>query len=522
MLRGQQEPTFEWVPPYTSSLGTECVELAASAGLRLDPWQSRFVNAALALDPHRLILNPVTGKHEPAWLCFEVGLILSRQNGKDSGIEALELGWLFLFNERLIIHSAHLFDTSKEHFLRILSLIDNHDAFRRRVAHVRKGKGDEQIELATGQRLKFMTRKGGSGRGFSADKVVMNEAMYLDSMMMAAMLPTLSARPNPQVIYAGSAGMRHSTQLGLVRRRGYAMDDDSLALLEWAADPRPVREGGDDRSAPETWAKTNPGFGRRITEDYIRREMAALGGPNSVEFGTERLGIGDWPPDGEAWEVIDRDVWLSREDTASQIPDGATVCLALDADATRSVGTIGVVGLRQDGRRHFEVIARHRGTSWMVETVKQLVALTARHKPCAVVVLRTSAAATAIDELERAKVRVESPNDAEYGQACGAMVEAIMEADTARHMGQPSLSKAMAGAQKRENVEGGWRWSRAESSEDIAPVVVVTLAMWGLSRFGGRSEEPWVYDSKRLEPDRPVLASNGPGALHAVRTGVHA
>jgi hypothetical protein len=503
---GNQTPTYQWVPPYESTLGAECVELAANAGLKLDPWQRTFVNAVLALDPY--------GR----WLCFETAIILSRQNGKDSAIEALELGWLFLFGERLIIHSAHLFDTSKEHFLRVLSLIDNHDDFRKRVAAVRKGKGDEQIELIGGQRLKFMTRKGGSGRGFSADKVVMNEAMYLDALMMAAMLPTLSARPNPQVIYAGSAGMRHSTQLALVRRRAYAQDDYSLAFMEWAADAREVHDGGDDRSDPKTWAKTNPGLGRRITESYIRKEMAALGGHLSPEFATERLGIGDWPPEDEAWEVVDRDVWLSCEDTLSQIPDGSTVCLALDADDTRRVGTIGVCGLREDGRRHVEVVARHRGTSWMVDSIKQMVSLTARYKPCAVVVLRTSAAAAAIDELQRAKVQVETPSDAEYGQACGSYTASFVEADTARHLGQPSLTKAMAGARKRENVEGGWRWSRRQSTEDIGPLVVTTLAMWGLGRYATRSADPWVYDSSTFDDEKPTptVTNRGSAGLAGV------
>lgn len=508
-MHGNQVPTFQWVPPYESTLGSECIELAAAAGLILDPWQRLFVDTCLALDPF--------GR----WLCFEVGLVVSRQNGKDSAIEALELGWLFLFGERLIIHSAHLFDTSKEHFLRIKSLIDNSDDLRRRVAHVRNGKGDESIELIGGQRLKFMTRKGGSGRGFTADKVVMNEAMYLDAMMMAAMLPTMATRANAQILYTGSAGMRHSTQLALVRRRGYAQDDPAMAYLEWAIDAREVHEGGDDRSLPATWARVNPGVPKRINEEYIRKEMAALGGPNSTEFGTERLGIGDWPPDDDAWEVMSRDDWVACEDVASQIPDAATVCLAIDADAGRKVGTIGVCGLREDGRRHVEVVARHRGTSWMVDTVKQMVQLTARWKPCAVVVLKTSAAAMLIDELVRAKVVVESPADAEYGQACGALVQSFVDADTARHLGQPSLSQAMAGARKRENVEGGWRWSRQASSNDVGPLVVATLAMWGLHRFANRTVDPWVFDESSLNrwepPDGSVIHAGASGLSRARR-----
>jgi hypothetical protein len=55
---------------------------------------------------------------------FEVALIVSRQNGKGSIIEAAELGWLFLLEERLILHTAHEVKTSAEAFLRIKDLID--------------------------------------------------------------------------------------------------------------------------------------------------------------------------------------------------------------------------------------------------------------------------------------------------------------------------------------------------------------------------------------------------------------
>jgi hypothetical protein len=510
VLMGRQEPTFCWVPPYTSTLGTECVELAAAAGLVLDPWERFIVHEALAED--------AAGR----WQFFEVGLVVSRQNGKDAIFEALELAWLFLFGDRLIIHSAHLFDTAKEHFLRILALIDNHDDFRRRVRAVRKGKGDEQIELLGGQRLKFMTRKGGAGRGFTAGKLVMNEAMYLDAMMMASMLPTLAAMPNPQIWYGGSAGMRHSTQLAQVRRRGYARDDPNLAYFEWAVDERPVADGGDDRADPRSWAKANPGLGIRITVEHVRKEMAAMGGPLSPEFGQERLGIGDWPLEDEAWEVIAEDRWTDRGDPGSQIPDGATIALALDADGDREVGTIGVCGLRLDGRRHVEVIERHRGTSWMVDTVRRMVELTAKWRPVVVVVLPTSSAATCVDALRKAGVRVETPTEGQYAQACGAFFEAFAEADTARHRGQQSLDRAVAGGRKRPSVEGGWRWSRKLSANDVGPVVVATLAMWGLATFGIDVVEPWAFDGSQLQaPAVPAgtVTGRGAAALAGARRG---
>jgi phage terminase large subunit-like protein len=502
-ILGRQEPTFLWVPEHDFSLGTEVVELAAAAGLMLDPWQRLLVKLTCALDP------------VGAWLCFEVCCLVSRQNGKGAWLQALELAWLFLFGDRLIIHSAHLFETSREHFIRMQALIRDNDDFSRRVKRMREGRGAEEIELVTGQRLKFMTRKGGAGRGFTGNKVVLDEAMYLDAMMMAAALPTLATVPNAQVVYAGSAGMKHSTQLAAVRRRGYASNDPALLFAEWAAEkavygPQGELLAGDDPGSPQTWAKVNPGYGIRITQSYIRKEMAALGGARSPQFGTERLGIGDWPEDDETWEVISKEAWQAAGDRASQIVEHGTIALAIDADPDRAMGTIGVCGLRADGRRHIEVVERHRGTGWILgaaaatETpgkapgedldpdrgltdweqaiVDRMADLKARHRVCAVAVLKTSTAASLITALVKAGLPVQSPSEIEYAQACGGLYEAIVEKGTLVHLDQPSMNTAVGGARKRSGVEGGWRWSR-EAPVDAAPIVVGTLAMWAHERF---------------------------------------
>jgi len=497
-LVGRQEPTFLWVPEHDFSLGAEVIELAAAAGLVLDPWQQLLVKLACSVDP------------VDAWLCFEVCVIVSRQNGKGSFLEALELGWLYLFGDRMIIHSAHLFETSREHFLRMQALIGDNDDFSRRIRRMREGRGAEEIELIGGQRLKFMTRKGGAGRGFTGSKVVLDEAMYLDATMMAASLPTLATIPNAQVVYTGSAGMKHSTQLAAVRRRGYARNDPALMFAEWAADkavygPHGELLAGDDPASPQTWAKVNPGQGIRISVSYIRKEMATLGGPTSKEFGTERLGIGDWPEQDATWEVIDKQTWQSRADQASQIVERGAIALAIDADPQRSMGTIGVCGLRADGRRHIEVIERHRGTGWILGAssaavgktdpepehelsdweqaiVDRMTDLKTRYRLCAVAVLKTSAAASLIAALVRAGLPVKSPTEIEYAQACGDLFEAVVEKDTLVHLDQPSMNDAAGAARKRSGVEGGWRWSR-ESAVDAAPIVVGTLALWAHESF---------------------------------------
>src|SRR6185312_5914500 len=128
-------------------------------------------------------------------------------------IEALELAALFLFEDvRLILHSAHKFDTAADAFRRILALIEQNPDFSREVKQVIRSHGSESIELRNGKRLRFVARSSGSGRGFAADLVILDEAFNISSDSMASMLPTMSTRPDPQVWYTSTAGMETSVQ----------------------------------------------------------------------------------------------------------------------------------------------------------------------------------------------------------------------------------------------------------------------------------------------------------------------
>ena len=289
-VRGVQVPRLLAEPPFDDDgSGERALRLAARAGLVLDPWQ-------------QLVLLTGLRRRGDRWAAFETCLIVARQNGKGTVLEALELAALFLFPDvRLILHSAHQFKTAAEAFLRIRALIEDRPEFERKVSRIRTAAGAEAIELKSGKRLRFVARSSGSGRGFTSDLVILDEAYELGNQEMAALLPTLSARPDPQVWYTSTAGNPDSIQLGQVRERALSGDTASLAFLEWSA------EETDDPSAVETWAQANPGLGIRIAPDYVERERAAL---SPEEFARERLSIGDYPVAGAGeWSVVSKDAW---------------------------------------------------------------------------------------------------------------------------------------------------------------------------------------------------------------------
>jgi phage terminase large subunit-like protein len=446
------------------SSGDEAVELAASAGLILDPWQAYVLKHALA--------ERADGK----WAAFETAIVVGRQNGKGSVLEARELAGLFLLGERLILHSAHEFKTAQEAFRRVLFLVEGSDHLRKRVKRVRTSHGEEGIELSTGQRLRFVARSTGSGRGFSGDCVILDEAYNLGGEAMAALLPTLSARPNPQIWYASSAGMETSEQLLRVHDRALAGDSPRLAYFEWSADPA---LGLDN---PDAWAQANPALGIRIDEEFIRSEREAL---PDYEFGRERLGY--WPS-ADIGKVIPTELWSQLADPTSQVND--PLVFAATATPERSHGSIAVAGRRADGLLHVEVVDNRPGINWMIQ---RLIQLDEANRPRSIIIDPSSAAGSLLPGLQEAGIEPELITGRERAAACGAFYDEVMETRRVRHLNQHVLNAALAIA-KRKDMSDAWVFDRKIPNTDVSPLDGCALALYGYLKHSGDEGPPnlWI------------------------------
>lgn len=488
-------PTYLWMPEFRTSMGVEAIEFAVDAGLVLDPWQDLALMCALALDDQGLLL------------LFELLIILSRQNGKGTFLEALEMAWLFLFNYKLIMHSAHLFETSREHFLRILYLIESNPDWDRRIRKVAQGRGSEEIFLRDGARLKFVTRSGKTGRGFTGTKNVYDEAMFLDSVSLSASLPALATQKDAQVIYTASAGMKESTQLAAVRARGLAPTrvddftgqpfpgDPALGVLEWAIEKPVLNEAGRlisgwDPTDQRTVARVNPAMVRTsgvntISWQYVQKEARTFGGFYSEAWLRERCGVGTYPEDDEQWLVISKQVWLDGADEASTVDKDRKV-LAVAGDPERGTSALCLAARRPDGVAHLEVVERHRGTAWLAaripEVLEGLDRVNVADDGEPVIVLKGDVTEHVGGLLQDAGVTVHLATAGEYATGCQSLTEQVRVRE-AVHLGtQKSLNKAVATAQKRTGSEGGWRWD-LDTAQDASPLRGVTLALLGLDRF---------------------------------------
>jgi hypothetical protein len=438
VLLGAQAPRLHSAPAGTEDSGRDAVEFAAQAGLHLDPWQ-------------QLVLRQALRERDGKWSAFEVGLVVPRQNGKGSVLEALELFLLFLPDPDapppLILHSAHEFKTSAEHFRRMRDLIEGTPHLNSKVRIIRTAAGSESIELHSGARLRFVTRTGGSGRGFSADTIVIDEAYNLTPEAMAAVLPTMSARPNPQVWYTSSAGMTSSSQLRRIRERG-VQGSSRLAYFEWSA---PDDADLEDRQA---WAQANPALGIRIPAEFVEAELEAM---PAEQFARERLGI--WQNIAGESSAFDVAKWEALHSPAER---GGSLSFAVATAPDRSWSAISAAWRREDGHMQVELVDYHAGAAWVWERADQL-----RGRWGARLLVTNAARGLLAD--------AEEPSQAEQAQAHNALADAI-EAGTVRHGNQPALNVAVSGSRWRPY--GDTRVLDRKGGTDISPIDAAALALW--------------------------------------------
>lgn len=503
-LSGTDWPKVSFAPPRVRSVPTvgrrnrelEHFALFTSqdAGLILDPWEEWYLLKSLKVRP------------DEKWAAVECGVCVPRQNGKNSILEARELVALFASERkfpgvgaRLSVHSAHEAKTAHEGFERLVGLIENCPRLRAKMrGKARQSEGSEVIRLLDGRRIRFRTRTGGGGRGLSGDLLIFDEAMILAETLHQAVWPIVTARPNPQIWYTGSAVDQSSMENGVVfarvRLRGTRGDED-LLYAEWSLDiEHPDAVPSETARDPEIWAQVNPGLDVRLSRRIIAVEQRSLGAHG---FAVERLGVGDWPDPDSSSRVISEEAWnaAAAKDSAMLDP----VCFAIDVSPDRARSAIAVAGKNADGKDQIEVVKRFRGTAKLVPALKQLTKEHGRRSE--IMVDGVGSAASLIPEMEQAKLAVVPVTAGEHARGCGMVYDGIVgdpsesRPPTLVHLDDPALNAAVAGAVKRPLGER-WAWSRMNSTVDISPLVAGTLALYGFLRQ--RQGAPGVYSAAEL------------------------
>lgn len=466
---GSQTPRVANYPPYPLSAAPEVIDFADHCGLHLDPWQKFVLTHGLGM------------RADESWTAPKVSCWVPRQNGKGAIIEALELAWLFLFDVELIVHSAHQHRTAQKAYGRLEKLIRRTPDIHRQVRQYRMTNGEQGIELRDGRELDYTTRSRTAVRGFSAPRVVLDEAQELTADQMAAIGPTVSAMDNWQMWFFGTPpddatawcyGLKEDGEAGAPR----------LAHFDWGAQLDPEDPEGVARSHdPKTWYETNPALGIRIKHETVLDEdtPSGLGG----KFPQERLG--SWKPRAKAGAgVIPEALWRDLVLSPAQRP--ADVALGLQVNYRRSHTAIMAVGRLPDGRLIQSVADYRPGTHW---AVARMAELKAKWNPVAIAIQDKGPSGSLLDDMVKAGMKQPVDKDKplrgelaipwsdDIADAYGLYVDAVTERRL-WHLDEAPLNSAVSVADTRP-LSGGSAWDY-RGAVDSSTLNASTIALWAL------------------------------------------
>lgn len=444
----------------------DAIRFAADYGLVPDDWQSWVIEGWLGRDK-------LTGRLAAS----SCGLSVPRQNGKNAILEVVELFKMVALG-RKILHTAHEVKTARKAFLRLAGFFESARQWPELaalVSEVRRTNGQEAIVLTNGGSVEFIARSRGSGRGFTVDDLVCDEAQELGTEAYAALKPTISAAPSgdPQTILTGTppSPSMDGEIFGRLRENALSGKASRACWDEWRIDD------GADPDDPEQWGKANPALGLRLMADVIQDERASM---DDETFFRERGGR--WAPVGSASGVIPRDSWDMCGDETSLAVDRFS--LGIEVGPDQSSAAVVLAGARADGRWHVELDEHRKGATWLVPYVSALVAANPQIRAVVGDVGGPLASFVTKDARGRylltgTKVVVTAPTVKELGAACSNLLVAVVTAAVA-HLQQPQLTGAVAVAGKRDLGDSGlWAFSRKAATSDITPVQGAALALLG-------------------------------------------
>jgi len=463
-LSGTQSPRIRLEPDAVDDQdGDDAAKLAGDYGLEPDPWQRDVLRGWLAR------------RGDGKWAASRCGLAVPRQNGKNALLEMRELFGMVFRGEKFL-HTAHEVKTARKAFERLLGFFDNERQYPELASLVEDIRRAPQqgIYLRNGASVEFIARSKSSGRGFTVDVIVMDEAQELSDEVLAALRPTVSAAPlgNPQLVFAGTppAPSMNGEVFTRIRAVAKKAEDRRLRWDEWSC------ELDADAASDESVALSNPAVGVRLLWETITDERADM---DDETFARERLG--EWlEMDGGASLVAG---WVATEDETSSCESISAFGIEVSLD--RAWTSIGVAGSNGD-LAHLELVERRPGTGWVAERCRELEH---DHGHAMFVLDGGGPAASLIPEFETAGLWLTVADTKAVTTAAAGFVDALAQR-AVLHGPQRELELAVAGAKRRPLGDGVWAFGRKASTVDITPLVAVTLAYWAHTVYGGAGLSP--------------------------------
>lgn len=481
------------------------------------PWQKWFLIHSLELHP-----TDVDDAGGPLFRFRKVVLLVGRQNGKSTVMQALTLWRMFVDRCSLVIGTAQDLEIAESLWAECVDMAEEVPELKAEIAKVEKGSGKKALRLQSGETYKVKAASRRGGRGLSGELVLLDELREHQSWdAWGAVTKTTNARERAQIFGISNAGDSTSIVLRHLRKKAHARlgdpdglsaddapdvliddedldeldlrDDDSLGLFEWSA---PKGCAISDRTG---WTMANPALGHRIRASTIASDAA-----NDPEWIFRTEVLCQWS-EGSLEGPFPPDSWEKSADEKSRRADNAEVALCVDVSWDRSTSHIGLASRREDGTLHVEVIASRTGTEWVKDwlTDERERSEAVLSAPVAVQA-KGAPASSLITGLEDAGVNVIPWGGSDLGAGTGAFYDLVRAAvgegaaeTGVRHRSQPILNIAAANAATKPAGDAWW-WDRRKSPVDVAPLIAVTGAAWCLTSAMPEAPKESVYESRGL------------------------
>jgi phage terminase large subunit-like protein len=345
--------------------------------------------------------------------------------------------------------------------------------------------GVEAIQFGPDSWLQIDTpSRTADGHGDTLDQGLIDEAFaHEDDTVEAGMEPAMLTRRDAQLGVLSAAGDGRSKYLYRKLLRGRKLveagADAGVAYFEWSAPDD--AEPGD----PETWRACCPALGFTVAEAKIEAlwRKALEGGAEAIDT-FRRAYLCQWPEvpvldDDVQHGVIPAAPWTAAADIGHRAAGRLRYALDVDVNAKGeewcSIGCSDGVHLEDvtplevpgpDGRLR----PTPPGIDWVVPA-----AVAKRDVIGELLLDPLGPAGKLVDPLEKAGITVRKVTPAEFVAASQQFLDEIL-AGRMRHIDQPRLNRAVAGAARRDVGDGAWKFSRKLSPVDISPLVAVLLA----------------------------------------------
>lgn len=477
------------------------------------PWQKWFLLHALELHP-----TEVDEFGDPTFRFRKVILLVARQNGKSTVMQALTLWRMFVDRCSLVLGTAQDLEVAEALWGESLELAMETDELKVEIdgGKVERQPGRKMFRLRTGEtyKVKAATRRG--GRGLSGELVLLDELREHQSWdAWAAVTKTTNAKARAQVYGISNAGDATSIVLRYLRQKAHdelgdpdglnaqmgdpedlltdEIDEDEdvdsgLAIFEWSARP------GAAITDQDALVQANPAVGYRVRMNTLLAD--AQTDPEFVfrpevmcQFLDTSAG-GPFPPG--TWEA-GRWAPSSPEDKPAQIVGKVKACIDVSHDRTMTY--VAFAGYRADGLPQVEIVAQRAGQSWVkgwlsdAKRRERVEAVTGQTKGAPVSALMKDLKLAVEDPADEFDIPVEDWGGDDLAGWTGEFYDLVRagavtddgEQVGVRHLPQPSLDVAAATAATKP-LGDRFAWDRKNSPADAAPLVAATGAVGLLLR----------------------------------------